>query len=1085
MADQAEIHRKAVSGKVEDRREAADQLWDNFAVLPDKKQAWEDLHLLTQDKDWDVRRHAACAIGAAFQHILDKEQAFKDLHELIRDKNGDVQQNAIHALGVAFPYILDKKRAWDDLHQLTQDEDEYAWWGAVHAIRDAFQHIPDKEQAWEDLYRIVQEDSYVWQGAADAIAAAYPHVPDKKRAWEDLQRLAQGEARDMQLRAIYVIGVSFQHITDKEQAWSDLIRLTQEDEDLKVRRKATSALGAAFQYVPDKELAWKYLHELTQDAYSGVQRHAAYALCAAFQHIPDKKHAWEDLLQLTHDEDYTVRRGAANVLANVFPHIPDKELAWEDIYRLIQDGDGFVWRGAAYAIRVAFPYIHDKEHAWEDLHQLTKHDNRSVRSGVVYALVDAFQHIPDKEQIWSDLHWLTQDKYEDVRHRVADVIGIAFQHIPDKEHALEDLHQLTKDKDRGVRMSANHSLGRVYIFKAAEAESEDDFRSELKKALRFFERSLKETTLFNPSEFCLPFYSSFYAITFEGVEAEDEVQRCIVKAKGALRGSKNKEILLEAVENLANALTKVHKAREANLDTIQSDLNECIQHYDRFADLIGVVGGKTSGAARVLQRGGLIIEDQINEILREIHEKSEALYKQTKNTPFEDSGKEIYHIGQSLLQIRNQIELEKRFNNLQLALSDICDKIPEGERRGACKLLKRANEDSYIEDKLVLISMFLSKIPHYIDGGKRMTKIGKIEIKNANIGQIGDGEVTMDISANQKEKSDIISGKRTERNTIPHLSYLESEIYDRFKSVYQKEREEGVSEVNSKTLELLKSKLLDLTESGKEINWLDVGCGDGRCLEVLEDIQNREKIRYHGIDSLHKYLDDAEERARGYGIIATFDKTNAAVMDFDSEYDVVSAVLLLHEVDPLGLPYVLRNMLKALKDDETLVISDFQEPYEQECDVVVWNVEDITHLLEKIGVTWIKIEFIQSKQYPEELGFYRCHIKKPKLVDEGFDELLQGYGDFLTAKKKESKQERNKLRVQIEERVRKLLNRPDIDLKNLSAEEMQRIRNKIEPEYGIKAYKIHLLGSQIEFLDDKIEEFNSGARCVGVDQHAP
>jgi len=139
------------------------------------------------------------------------------------------------------------------------------------------------------------------------------------------------------------------------------------------------------------------------------------------------------------------------------------------------------------------------------------------------------------------------------------------------------------------------------------------------------------------------------------------------------------------------------------------------------------------------------------------------------------------------------------------------------------------------------------------------------------------------------------------------------------------------------------------------------------------------------------------------------------------------------------------------------------------------------YLLENIGVTWIKTEFIPSKQYPEELGFYRCRVKKPRFANEKFDELLQGYDNFLTAKKKESKQERNKLRVQIEERVQELLNRPDIDLKNLSKEEKQRIRNEIEPEYGIKAYKVRLLVSQIEFLDDKIEEFNNGAGCAGAD----
>ena len=90
---------------------------------------------------------------------------------------------------------------------------------------------------------------------------------------------------------------------------------------------------------------------------------------------------------------------------------------------------------------------------------------------------------------------------------------------------------------------------------------------------------------------------------------------------------------------------------------------------------------------------------------------------------------------------------------------------------------------------------------------------------------------------------------------------------------------------------------------------------------------------------------------------------------------------------------------------------------------------------------------------------------------------------FLDAKKEESKQKRGELRSQIEERVRKLLNRPDIDLKNISKEEMQRIRTEIGDEYGIKAHKIRLLTSQIEFLDDKIKEFRSDVGCDGADQH--
>ena len=74
-----------------------------------------------------------------------------------------------------------------------------------------------------------------------------------------------------------------------------------------------------------------------------------------------------------------------------------------------------------------------------------------------------------------------------------------------------------------MRVSATHSLGRASVFRATGAESEEDFRKEMKNALEFFERSSKEATYSNPSGFCLPFYRSFYAITFGKAVAEDEV----------------------------------------------------------------------------------------------------------------------------------------------------------------------------------------------------------------------------------------------------------------------------------------------------------------------------------------------------------------------------------------------------------------------------------------------------------------------------------------------------------------------------------------------------------------------------------
>nr|QNO48962.1 hypothetical protein OEPDFBKK_00038 [Methanosarcinales archaeon ANME-2c ERB4] len=55
MVDQAEIHRKVVSGGFEERIEMARQLFSDLADLPDKTQAWDDLHRLTEDKYGFVR----------------------------------------------------------------------------------------------------------------------------------------------------------------------------------------------------------------------------------------------------------------------------------------------------------------------------------------------------------------------------------------------------------------------------------------------------------------------------------------------------------------------------------------------------------------------------------------------------------------------------------------------------------------------------------------------------------------------------------------------------------------------------------------------------------------------------------------------------------------------------------------------------------------------------------------------------------------------------------------------------------------------------------------------------------------------
>ena len=115
---------------------------------------------------------------------------------------------------------------------------------------------------------------------------------------------------------------------------------------------------------------------------------------------------------------------------------------------------------------------------------------------------------------------------------------------------MEDLHRLTNDKDSFVRTSANHSLGRISIFKASQAEKEEDYKEELEKAINFFEKAAQESDTANPSQFCLPFYRSFHTIIFKKQEAKEEVDKYLAEAKYALKAQRVKNYFLKLLKTL-------------------------------------------------------------------------------------------------------------------------------------------------------------------------------------------------------------------------------------------------------------------------------------------------------------------------------------------------------------------------------------------------------------------------------------------------------------------------------------------------------------------------------------------------------
>ena len=384
------------------------------------------------------------------------------------------------------------------------------------------------------------------------------------------------------------------------------------------------------------------------------------------------------------------------------------------IYRMAQSDAVKERKQAVDQIRINFQNLPDKnkEQAWKDLLELTKDEDGIVRLCAATALGPTFQYITDKQQAWKDLMALTKDEHGVVRRRAANALGRAVQHMTDKQQARKDLMALTRDKDRNVRVSANYSLGKISIYRATEAESEERFKEEMDKAIEYFEKSSQESRFINPAEFCLPFYRSYNAVIFRKEEAEEEIEKNLEEAKRAVAGSESKEKLLEAVENLENALQEAQKLR--GLDEIKTDLNAYRRYCDRTVELLDETEDKAPGAAKLVRRGLPIIDERIKEIIAEIQEKTKALCIETIDSPLEDIGKEVNKIGQNLLRVRDPIGLEKSVNNLEIALSDICNRMVGIEKGDACKLLEREKSEQYIEDKLPLMSLILSKVSSQI-----------------------------------------------------------------------------------------------------------------------------------------------------------------------------------------------------------------------------------------------------------------------------------------------------------------------------------------------------------------------------------
>ena len=621
MVDQEKIHNQCLSDNPKKRIHALEELKIFFSSMPDKQQAFNDLHGLANDEYNSVRFRAAEALGLSYPHVLDKQQAVNDLIKLTNDKDSSVRSSAAYALGSAYSQVPDKH----------------------------------KRQAWNDLIKLTNDEySYVRSSAAYALGLSYPHVLDKQQAWNEL------------------------HILTNDEYWG-------------VRSSASKVLGYVFSHVPDKKQVWSDLHRLTSDEKSLVRFSAASSLGDIFSEVSDKKQAWNDLIKLTNDEDRFVRSSAAYALGLSYPHVSDKQQAWNDLIKLTNDKRSDVRSNAIEALGLSYPHVLDKQQVWNEFHRLINDESWNVRSSAAYALGSAYSQVPDKhkQQAWNDLIKLTNDEYSYVRSWAAYALGSAFSQVPDKhkQQAFNNLIRLTNDEYSYVRTSSNHSLGRVLIFMASQAETKENYKKELEKAIEFFETAAKEASYFNrvlfwetsysnPAQFCLPFYRSLYTIIFKQQKAKEEVNKYLEEAKSAIKDSESKKQLFEAVENLAEALTEVQNIGNIDLSGMKDELNFYRKYCDHAIELMKCTDEKAPFATKVLRKGLPILDKNLKELFEEIQKKAKVACKESKGTATEEIACTVNKEIQKW-EIGNQEEMTQKVEDIAYLLKMKIADLPE------------------------------------------------------------------------------------------------------------------------------------------------------------------------------------------------------------------------------------------------------------------------------------------------------------------------------------------------------------------------------------------------------------------------
>jgi hypothetical protein len=299
-----------------------------------------------------------------------------------------------------------------------------------------------------------------------------------------------------------------------------------------------------------------------------------------------------------------------------------------------------------------------------------------------------------------------------VRGGAADALGDAFSQLSDhdKTQAWQDLRRLTQDENSYVRMYAYHSLGRISVFMATEAEGNNALDRLLKTAVGYFEKSSCEQYRCNPASFCYPFYRIYFIITFQDPK-EYEVRRYIAEAKEAVGRSESKDALIKAAENMASAVKKSRRIRDRPIEEIKTKLDTYRWNCDQAAEQIKLAEYKAPGAVKLMRACSPLLEERITATIAEIQQSAKKIRQVThrSSAEFKDPGSQICKAAGDLSS-GNLDSVQLSSSIIVMYLKKFCQLLPKDEKDTVCKVVEKIEHTPEISEKLQNIALAFSNL---------------------------------------------------------------------------------------------------------------------------------------------------------------------------------------------------------------------------------------------------------------------------------------------------------------------------------------------------------------------------------------